>query len=214
VLCSSIVSSTQGTYNPLIAVIRSAVNECRQISNKTEFSTEKRKSGRPKKDRKEVIGSRLREIIIDGESVGNQSGNFNFEDVLDAVAYFQGKKHLEVRVMFPKKYKNIILNEIGKEASRALTSELGILNYESVGKIGGKTVVPDHGGIILQYAHLTGNAIIVSNDLFKDMRKVRQEYKDIVKNRLLKFQFVKGEFTVPILPRGDTGPSLDEFLKY
>ena len=64
---------------------------------------------------------------------------------------------------------------------------------------------------ILNHA-LKNDAIIVSNDLYRDLVADNLEYKKLVDERLLMYLFVEDEFMPPDDPLGPHGPSLDKFL--
>ena len=67
-------------------------------------------------------------------------------------------------------------------------------------------------------AAIANGGVIISNDRYKDLTDVSEDFKEVINNRTLKFEFLndaKGapdRFWVPNDPRGKNGPTLEQFL--
>jgi len=65
--------------------------------------------------------------------------------------------------------------------------------------------------MILDVAHRI-DAVVISNDDFRDIRMEKEEYMNIVKSRVIGFFFLNDEFFVAQDPYGKNGPTLEDLL--
>ena len=150
-----------------------------------------------------------RPIIIDGSNVAIAHGNgkhFSCIGIKKAVTEFQKRGHKNIQVIVPEFRQN----------STDKNRKHPTLNPEILGQLkedGFLCYTPSgcyDDGFILQSAE-RNDAIIVSNDKYRDLR-TSQSLNKLVQKNLLRFSFVFGEFELPRDPRGKKGPSLDVFL--
>lgn len=66
---------------------------------------------------------------------------------------------------------------------------------------------------IIQYAHMK-EAIIVSNDNYRDLLIEKPEWQSTIEYRLLMYTWVEDLLIFPEDPLGRKGPPLSDFLKF
>lgn len=86
-----------------------------------------------------------------------------------------------------------------------------ILYFTPSRNVAGRFVSCYDDRYILNYA-VKNEAVIVSNDNFRDLISENGEYRRAIEERLLMYTFVKDEFVPPDDPCGQYGPTLDKFL--
>ena len=84
----------------------------------------------------------------------------------------------------------------------------------SPGRFAGSELIrSDDDLYILQVAkELEG--IVLSNDQYKQYYKISEEYRDVIKNRLLQPRFFGEKLILQQDPLGPKGPKLEEFLRF
>ncbi|CAL4063766.1 unnamed protein product, partial [Meganyctiphanes norvegica] len=161
--------------------------------------------------------STLRSIVIDGSNVAMSHGNkstFSCRGLRICVDWFRARGHTQITVFVPT---------WRKEAPRwdaPITDRELLLDLESEGYLvftpsrvcGGKRIVMYDDRYILNEA-LQSQAIVVSNDNYRDLATENRDYHRIVEENLLMFSWVNGRFVPPDDPLGRNGPTLDVFLR-
>ena len=67
-------------------------------------------------------------------------------------------------------------------------------------------------------AAIANGGVIISNDRYIDLTDVSEDFKEVINNRTLKFEFLNDangapdHLHIPNDPRGINGPTLEEFL--
>lgn len=161
--------------------------------------------------------STLRSIVIDGSNVAMSHGNkstFSCRGLRICVDWFRARGHTQITVFVPT---------WRKEAPRwdaPITDRELLLDLESEGFLvftpsrvcGGKRIVMYDDRYILNEA-LQSQAIVVSNDNYRDLAAESRDYHRIIEENLLMYSWVNGRFVPPDDPLGRNGPTLDLFLR-
>ncbi|CAJ0962596.1 unnamed protein product, partial [Mesorhabditis belari] len=158
----------------------------------------------------------LRSIVIDGSNIAMTHGRkevFSCSGIRDCVHFFLQRGHNDVLVFIP---------QFRKEAARAdcpitdqhVLTELDArkhIVWTPSRRINGRRIVCHDDRYILKTAE-EKDAVIVSNDEYRDLVRENPQYRKLVENRLLMYSFVDGKFMPPDDPLGRHGPSLSQFL--
>uniref|UniRef100_A0A914VLH6 RNase NYN domain-containing protein n=1 Tax=Plectus sambesii TaxID=2011161 RepID=A0A914VLH6_9BILA len=158
----------------------------------------------------------LRSVVIDGSNLAMTHGRkevFSCVGIRDCVDFFRERGHADVKVFVP---------QFRRETARAdcpITDQHILLELESEGvlvwtpsrRVGGRRIVCHDDRYILKTA-ADKDAVIVSNDEYRDLVKETPHYRRLVEERLLMYSFVDGRFMPPDDPLGRHGPKLDQFL--
>uniref|UniRef100_A0A0K0G188 C3H1-type domain-containing protein n=1 Tax=Strongyloides venezuelensis TaxID=75913 RepID=A0A0K0G188_STRVS len=158
----------------------------------------------------------LRSIVIDGSNIAMTYGNkavFACKGIRICVDYFLNRGHTEIICFVPS---------FRREQSRPdspISDQQILFDLESEGhlfwtpsrRINGRRIVCHDDRYILNAA-LDKEAIIVSNDEYRDLIKENPQYRKIVQDNLLMYSFVHSKFMPPDDPLGKHGPTLDQFL--
>ena len=156
-------------------------------------------------------------IVIDGSNVAFSHGNkevFSCKGIRLCVDWFQVRGHKDIMVFVPMWRKEsakpdtpisdqAILTELEKER---------LLSFTPSRQAGGKRFVCHDDRYILNLAAATG-AVVVSNDNYRDLIKLKPEYKKVIEEKILMYSFVKDRFLPPDDPLGRNGPTLEQFLR-
>ncbi|KAI6181984.1 C3H1-type domain-containing protein [Aphelenchoides fujianensis] len=159
----------------------------------------------------------LRPIVIDGSNIAMTHGRktvFSCRGVRDCVDFFVRRGHSEIFVFVPKFYQETPRPDT-PIADQHLLFELeneGRLIWTPSRRVNGRRIVCHDDRYILSTAY-EKNAVIVSNDEFRDCLREHPEYKSMLAQRLLMYSFVDGKFVPPEDPLGRHGPKLDRFLE-
>ncbi|CAF0713001.1 unnamed protein product [Brachionus calyciflorus] len=169
--------------------------------------TQRSKSNAPikKKD-----STKLRYIIIDGSNVAREHGKkygtcFSCKGIKIAVDYFLNRGHTEITALVPRFRR-------GNSDKECPTRNPEIL--DDLEKNGYLRYTPSqiYDDRVIIEAAFSLNAVIVSNDKYKDLRKEKHDWKDFIEKNLLEFTVVDDFFIVTDDALGRNGPKLDEFL--
>ena len=87
------------------------------------------------------------------------------------------------------------------------------IHYTPAKKLGAKRIVCDDDTTILKLA-VSNQGIIVSNDNFKRFINQNEEFKQVIEERVLMYNFIDETFMPVDDPLGKNGPSLDNFLRF
>ncbi|VDK74391.1 unnamed protein product [Onchocerca ochengi] len=158
----------------------------------------------------------LRSIVIDGSNIAMTHGRkeiFSCRGIRECVEFFRNRGHTDIIVFVPQFRRETarsdcpitdqhILFELEKE---------NILVWTPSRRINGRRIVCHDDRYILKTAE-EKDAVIVSNDEYRDLIKENPQYRTLVDQRLLMYSFVDGRFMPPDDPLGRHGPKLAQFL--
>ncbi|XP_018496627.1 endoribonuclease ZC3H12A [Galendromus occidentalis] len=155
-------------------------------------------------------------IVIDGPNVAMSHGKkdvFSCRGIKICVDYFRARGHKQITVFVPSWRRepprpNTPISD--QEILFQLESE-NIVKFTPSRNVNGKRIVCYEDYYVLDVA-LKDDAIVVSNDNYRDLVQRKPEFKKVVEERLLMYVFVNDHFMPPEDPLGRTGPTLDEFL--
>ncbi|XGW22521.1 hypothetical protein V3C99_005054 [Haemonchus contortus] len=163
-----------------------------------------------------ATSSTLRPIVIDGSNIAMTHGRkemFSCAGIRDCVRFFTDRGHEDVLVFIP---------QFRRETARAdcpitdqhildeLDAERRIV-WTPSRRINGRRIVCHDDLYILKTAE-EKDAVVVSNDAYRDLLREHPQYRRIVEERLLMYSFVDGKFMPPEDPLGRYGPRLQQFL--
>ena len=150
----------------------------------------------------------LRYIIIDGSNVAMGHGKhkaFSSRGIKFAVDHFVKLGHTNVVAMVPQ-YRRRALNHKYPTLEHELLDEME--NNQNLVYTTDKAY--DDRFIIKAAVH--HNALIVSNDKYRDLMQENKEWGDLIKKNRIGFAFVGDFFQIPDDPMGRKGPKLQELL--
>uniref|UniRef100_A0A7E4UPG6 C3H1-type domain-containing protein n=1 Tax=Panagrellus redivivus TaxID=6233 RepID=A0A7E4UPG6_PANRE len=164
----------------------------------------------------EVAKPKLRPIVIDGSNIAMTHGHkevFSCLGIRECVNFFVNRGHEDIIVFVPKFH---------REAPRfhcPITDQHILYDLEAEQRliwtparnVNGRRIVCHDDKYILKTAE-EKEAIIVSNDEYRDLVKEVPQYRSMVEQRLLMYSFVGGKFMPPDDPLGRRGPTLSQFL--
>uniref|UniRef100_A0AC35TRU4 C3H1-type domain-containing protein n=1 Tax=Rhabditophanes sp. KR3021 TaxID=114890 RepID=A0AC35TRU4_9BILA len=160
--------------------------------------------------------NQLRAIVIDGSNIAMTYGHKEFfacKGIQECVNFFTSRGHTEIFVFIPN-YRRELPRSDSPITDQHILFELenkGFLTFTPSRRMNGRRIVCHDDRYILNTA-LDRQAIIVSNDEYRDLVKENNIYKKIVQERLLMYSFVANKFMPPDDPLGRHGPTLDQFL--
>ena len=160
----------------------------------------------------------LKPIVIDGSNVamshGNPAGTFSCRGIKICVDWFMARGHKDITVFVPKWRKEASKVEAAITSKEILEDleKKRLLTFTPSRQVLGKRIVCHDDRYILNLA-VEMEAIVVSNDIFRDMINEKPEYKKVIEEHILMYSFVNDTFMPPDDPLGKNGPSLDSFLK-
>ncbi|KAH7710754.1 n4bp1-pending-prov protein [Aphelenchoides avenae] len=163
--------------------------------------------------------TRLRSVVIDGSNLAMTHGHkevFSCRGIRDCVDFFVHRKHTDVLVFVPQfrreqpRSDNPIVDQARTHILLELEAEQRLV-WTPSRRVGGRRIVCHDDRYILKTA-LEKDAVIVSNDEYRDLVKENPQYRQLVEQRLLMYSFVDGKFMPPDDPLGRRGPKLDQFL--
>uniref|UniRef100_A0A914M929 C3H1-type domain-containing protein n=1 Tax=Meloidogyne incognita TaxID=6306 RepID=A0A914M929_MELIC len=155
-----------------------------------------------------------KKILVNVSNHGNKAF-FSCRGIRECVNYFTERGHTDILVFVPQFRREQsrsdspiidqhILNELEKE---------GKLIWTPSRRIGGRRIVCHDDRYILKTAS-EKQAVIVSNDEYRDLVKENPRWRSVVENYLLMYSFVDGKFMPPDDPLGRQGPNLDQLLTF
>uniref|UniRef100_A0A0X3P8N9 Putative ribonuclease ZC3H12C n=2 Tax=Schistocephalus solidus TaxID=70667 RepID=A0A0X3P8N9_SCHSO len=153
---------------------------------------------------------RLRPVIIDGANVAHADTakpSFNAQNLRCALDYFLERGHEDIL---------IVLHGIRHASCSAVFTEAEMAKYFSFAscrRLCKETLIADDDSIILEFA-TKRNAVVISNDQYRDWVNVRPEFRDVIENRLIPYSFNAGVFVISHHPMGKRKPPLDEILTF
>ncbi|XP_061737501.1 endoribonuclease ZC3H12A [Nerophis ophidion] len=159
----------------------------------------------------------LRNIVIDGSNVAMSHGNkevFSCLGIQLAVDFFLHQGHTKVTVFVPSWRKEQPRPDVPISDQRILEEleKKKHLTFTPSRRVGGRRVVCNDDFFIVKMAY-DEDGVIVSNDLYRDLKADKPEWKRFIEARLLMYTFVNDKFMVPDDPLGRYGPNLKNFLR-
>ncbi|XP_072317280.1 endoribonuclease ZC3H12A [Eucyclogobius newberryi] len=159
----------------------------------------------------------LRPVVIDGSNVAMSHGNkeiFSCRGIQLAVNFFLDRGHNDIKVFVPtwRKEQPRLDAPITDQNILTKLEKCGILVFTPSRHVRGKRVVCYDDRYIVQVAS-ESEAVIVSNDTYRDLQGESLEWKKCIEERLLMYSFVNDRFMPPDDPLGRHGPTLDNFLR-
>ncbi|KAI1729641.1 zc3h12a-like ribonuclease NYN domain-containing protein [Ditylenchus destructor] len=158
----------------------------------------------------------LRPIVIDGSNIAMTHGHkeiFSCQGIRECVNFFVQRGHKEIIVFVPQFRRENPRPDapiIDQKVLLELEAEQRLV-WTPSRRISGRRVVCHDDRYIVKTA-AEKQAIIVSNDEYRDIIKECPKYRETIEQRLLMYSFVDGKFMPPDDPLGRNGPSLDQFL--
>lgn len=164
--------------------------------------------------------SNLRPIIVDGSDVALSAQHnkqmFALGRVQKVIEYFEKRNH-RIYVIIPQwRKEQIVSGGAHHAADQCLLADMekrGLVHYSPSKRVGGKRMYCDDDSFILNLAVIK-QAIIVSNDNFKRFLNQRDEFKQVIEERVLMYSFIEDNFMPAEDPLGKNGPSLSNFLRF
>lgn len=159
----------------------------------------------------------LRVIVIDGSNVAMSHGNkqvFSCRGIQIVVNWFRQRGHNRITVFVPQ-WRKETSYPMAPISDQHILDELEqdkVLVYTPSRRLHGRRVVCYDDRFVLQLAS-SEDAVVVSNDNYRDLVKENPAFKRIVEERLLMYTFVNDRFMPPDDPLGRHGPTLDQFLR-
>ncbi|OXA61436.1 hypothetical protein Fcan01_02010 [Folsomia candida] len=151
---------------------------------------------------------------VDGSNVAmSHKGKktFSCRGIQICVEFFKRRGH-EV-VAFVPQYRRKHSESEDTDILDAMETE-GTVKFTPSREVGGKRIAAYDDRFIVQYAHLK-EAIIISNDNFKDIYEEQPEWRETLKFRILQFTWMDEHCIMfPTDPMGRGGPNLETFLRF
>ncbi|CAH8674023.1 unnamed protein product [Schistosoma rodhaini] len=154
------------------------------------------------------LQSRLRPIIIDGSNVSFAHGKqkeFSVQGIRLALDYFKKRGHKDIVIVIPRHYQG----KGGRYFDELEHS--GMLTYTPSRTLNQERQAVYDDRIILQLA-ADKNAVVISNDQYRDLMFENAKFKKLIETRLLPYVMSGNTFLLPEDPYGPKGPSLSECL--
>ncbi|XP_013398111.1 uncharacterized protein LOC106164674 [Lingula anatina] len=160
--------------------------------------------------------SNLRPIVVDGSNVAMSHGNkevFSCRGIQLVVDWFHERGHQDITVFVPqwRKESSRHMSPIEDQEILIQLEKEKVLVFTPARRIQGKRVVCYDDRYVIKLAAET-DAIVVSNDNYRDLLNENPEFKKVIEERLLMYSFVNDRFMPPDDPLGRHGPSLENFL--
>ena len=87
------------------------------------------------------------------------------------------------------------------------------LVYTPSREVDGTRISSYDDAFILDYAAMHGG-VVITRDNYRDLAHDKQEWLEVVRNRILMPTFVGDDVMFPSDPLGRNGPNLDKFLRF
>uniref|UniRef100_A0A0N5APE5 C3H1-type domain-containing protein n=1 Tax=Syphacia muris TaxID=451379 RepID=A0A0N5APE5_9BILA len=158
----------------------------------------------------------LRSIVIDGSNIAMAHGRkevFSCAGINECVQFFKRRGHTDILVFVPQFRRETARSDCPITDQHILEKldREKILVWTPSRYISGRRIVCHDDRYILKTAE-EKDAVIVSNDEYRDLIKENPQYRKLVEQRLLMYTFVDGKFLPPDDPLGRRGPKLAQFL--
>ncbi|EGT39075.1 hypothetical protein CAEBREN_15437 [Caenorhabditis brenneri] len=156
----------------------------------------------------------LRTVVIDGSNVAMLHGRkevFSCAGLRECLHYFLERGHPEVLIFIPQYRREQPRSDSPITDQHILQEIERHIIYTPSRNVNGRRVVCHDDRYILRTAELK-DAVIVSNDEYRDLTRENSGWRKIVEERLLMFTFVEDKFMPPDDPSGRHGPRIESFL--
>lgn len=160
----------------------------------------------------------LRMIVLDGSNISTTFGNgedFVVEALTIVYEYFSSRGH-DVVIIVPQSRKSRLMGAKRWEDVEKLDNleKANILYYSPSRKTETRSWDCYDDRYIIEFA-ARKKAIVVSRDNFRDVLKENNpDFNEQIRERVLPYTFIRGEFMPPDDPKGRNGPRLREFLRF
>ncbi|CAO4360924.1 unnamed protein product [Caenorhabditis nigoni] len=156
----------------------------------------------------------LRSVVVDGSNIAMLHGRkevFSCAGLRECLHYFLERGHPEVLIFIPQYRREQPRSDSPITDQHILLEIERHIIYTPSRNVNGRRVVCHDDRYILRTAELK-DAVIVSNDEYRDLTRENPAWKKIVEERLLMFTFVEDKFMPPDDPSGRNGPRIESFL--
>lgn len=156
----------------------------------------------------------LRAVVVDGSNVAMLHGRkevFSCAGLRECLNYFLERGHPEVLIFIPQYRREQPRSDSPITDQHILQEIERHIIYTPSRNVNGRRVVCHDDRYILRTAELK-DAVIVSNDEYRDLTRENPAWRKIVEERLLMFTFVEDKFMPPDDPSGRHGPRIESFL--
>ncbi|CAL8115732.1 unnamed protein product [Orchesella dallaii] len=177
---------------------------------------------KPLDDSGVLATGKLRPIVVDGSNVaaeyaGHGANRFDCKGIEVCVKHFLATGHDDITVVVPEGFM-LPTNKriINQDVLHQLKMEGRLLTCWCRQIATGKWANSYDDRMIVEVA-CRKEAVIISNDKYRDLCNEESKWRDTIFHRLLPFRFVPGkpdEMLLPKDPNGRYGPSLEEFLQF
>ena len=133
---------------------------------------------------------------------------FSVKGIEIAINYFKDRGHTNIKVFIPR-YR--LHENDNRELMQRLLKENYLILTNSRILPNGERISSYDDRIMVETAKLS-NAVVLSNDQYRDLLNESRGNDEVIAYRLLPFNFVNDLFICPKDPLGKKGPHLDEFL--
>jgi len=157
----------------------------------------------------------FKSIVIDGSNVAMQHGcrRFSWHGIELCVDDLLRRGHTDIYVVLPKSREGCVRHSMDDFKIMNRLSEAGAIIWAPARQaIDGVRLNPYDDRFIIRSAILK-DAIIVSNDQYRDLMHENEVWKNYIKENLLMYTFVGDTIMFPDDPMGFNGPMLNEFLR-
>lgn len=151
-------------------------------------------------------------VVVDGCNVGFQYGKndrFCAKGLLIVYEYFSKMGYSDKEIIIIYKHVPNLPQEDRDLIDRL--EKIGVLVKTPSRIAGNQRISSDDDLLVLQTATQIGG-VVMSKDQYRDSYARYPDYKDVIKNRLLPFNFIGDNLVLPKDPLGKNGPPLEEFL--
>ena len=150
-------------------------------------------------------------IFHQGSSGGSAAPRFSCDGIRICVDYFKKRGHKDV-IAFVPQFRQKRTQSDKPEILERLNQE-GILKFTPCKQIDGRAYNSYDDRFIVQCAALK-NAVIISNDNYRDLALEDPKLKNVIDTHVLKFVWGGNTLMFSQDPLGKNGPSLEDFLKH
>lgn len=158
--------------------------------------------------------SGLRPIVIDGSNVAMSHGKhkeFSCRGIELVINYFKSRGHEKI-VAFVPQFRSKPSMSTDKDLLDRLEGE-GCVVFTPSREVEGRRIASHDDRFILDYSAQHGG-VVVTRDNYREFVSEKDEYRQVITNRLLQPTFVGDDLMFPSDPLGRNGPNLDQFLKF
>ncbi|KAL7669299.1 hypothetical protein ACOME3_009961 [Neoechinorhynchus agilis] len=159
-----------------------------------------------------------RTIVIDGPNVartfGTRTNTFAIEGLFIMYDYFHKMGHRSIKIFVPSSVVDqsyTVCKVTGRSELQSLIALNAIETPPCKLYPDGRIMQPYDDRFILEFAYQE-DAVVVSNDKFRDILNENSRFKHVVTNRVLVYMWANKRLMFPNDPNGRIGPNLLTFL--